>query len=324
MRPREMQVVQGPAAKAQAPRPEPRYITVLSAEPQLVYHRKAVALCAEVNRICLNRPLRCVVEPTRGTRENLRLLAEGRADFAFVQADIAIAATEAPVRPLALRASPAGDTAPEGPVLPRAAWTEPRFTVHREGLFVLVREGSGLNTLSDLSGRRISLGPEGSSSRATAARVLDRVALSTPPEDRPMTLAAQWPALCNGEIDAAFRVTGGEDGAAPPAPGTLVLRPPWPYGPSDTGAPATAACSLRLLALDAQDTGSAAPGQRAALALGTGAPVPGIAVSALLVTSTAACADCDAARALVAAVARRIFGESPRTVPPAQCAAPAR
>lgn len=245
----------------------PRYVTILSGEPGLAYHRQAVALCTAVNRACAapTKPgrtapgPRCVVEPTPGSSRNLELLAEGTADLALVQHDVlASLDPDSRVRWHVVRrpearaeGGPAGAANPNGPEARR------RAVVHQEALFVLVNlRGSLMRAdgppvaeldLAALAARlredpslSVTLGPRGSGTRATVkARIWP--ALGGPAldeaQDKMMSLNAQWKAVCSGEVQAAFRISGGEPVPGAEGPGgasALRLDPPPHFSPEST------------------------------------------------------------------------------------------
>lgn len=89
------------------------------------------------------------VKSTNGSKENFNLLAGGEADLAIVQGD--------------------PDRIEEVSVI------TPLF---REYLFVIARKDSGIETVGDLAGRKLCIGPRGSGSRAAALKLLEHFAIS--------------------------------------------------------------------------------------------------------------------------------------------------
>jgi len=89
------------------------------------------------------------LEPSLGSAENLQRLLDGKADVAFVQSG-----------------STAGDVAEQaGLVSLGSLFTEP--------VWLFLREGAGVKTLTDLKGKRINLGPEGTGVPRLFRQVLD-------------------------------------------------------------------------------------------------------------------------------------------------------
>jgi len=89
------------------------------------------------------------LEPSLGSAENLQRLLEGKADVAFVQSG-----------------STVDDAAEQaGLVSLGSLFTEP--------VWLFLREGAGVNQLTDLKGKRINLGPEGTGVPRLFRQVLD-------------------------------------------------------------------------------------------------------------------------------------------------------
>lgn len=124
--------------------------------------------------------LRLDVESSAGSLDNLSRLRSGRARLAFTAAD---AAADVAGGPGSLRA------------LAR---------VYDDYLHLLVRPGSGITSLADLAGRRVSLGGTGSGTELIALRVLEPSALVSQLQRHPLGLAESLDALARGDLDAAF------------------------------------------------------------------------------------------------------------------------
>ena len=174
-------------------------VTVATAGHGGVYLPAGQAICQFVNSARERHGIRCLARASAGSVENIEALRRGERAYAIVQSDIQDAALEgrrqfAGAEPLpALRAV---------------------FSLHAEPLTVVVQAGSGIQSLTDLEGRRVNLGVEGSGMRATAEDVLaafgvggaDRALLSDLPA------GAQIQALCQGRIEAATFVVGHPSG----------------------------------------------------------------------------------------------------------------
>jgi TRAP transporter TAXI family solute receptor len=139
--------------------------------------------------------LLAVAQATDGSVENVDRLQRGDLDAALAQANIAYWArtSSGPYR---------GKPPADQLSLIASLYTE---TVH-----VVVREDSPLKSVSELKGKRVSLGPDGSGTLTDARNVLAAFGLSEkslkPVYERP---ARSGDMLTDGEIDAMF-VTGGD------------------------------------------------------------------------------------------------------------------
>jgi TRAP transporter TAXI family solute receptor len=250
---------------ADAPR---GHVVIAAGGPQGVYYAYARALAAQLHR--RDPGLRVDVVATSGSTENLRRLAAGDATFAFSAAD---AAAEASL------GGPPFDHR-----LPVAALAR----LYDDYLHLVVPASSGVRRLSQLAGRRVSIGPPGSGTRLIARRLrLPRL------HEVDLGLDESAAALQAGEIDAFFW-SGGL-----PTPGVEELARRMP---------------LRLLDLPAP----ADPVYRAAAipsgTYGLGSQVSTLAVPNLLVART------DADPALVGLLTRTLFqrrGAIARAVPAA-------
>lgn len=131
------------------------------------------------------------VVQTNGSVDNLRLIGEGKAQLGFAQSDA-----------IADAVAGAGDF--EKPLPIRAA-----ARLYDEYVHVVVRADSGIRSISDLSGRTVSLGGPGSGVSVVARRVL---AASDVAEgevhDAALGLDAAIAALTEHRIDAFFWVGG--------------------------------------------------------------------------------------------------------------------
>lgn len=159
-----------------------------------VYYRVGRAVCDLVNRNA--RDVNCSAVPTAGSLANLHGLRDGSFDIAVVQSDAQHHAVEGS-GPFS-----GGEGAYDG--------LRALFSVHGEPFTLVARRDSGIDSLSDLAGRRINIGNPGSGQRATTEVVM--AAMGWTPAS--FSLAAELPAsqqslaLCNDEIDAMVYVVG--------------------------------------------------------------------------------------------------------------------
>ncbi|BCJ90993.1 hypothetical protein IZ6_17280 [Terrihabitans soli] len=171
------------------------------------YERLAKSLAADAQL----QGVRLVVMPTAGSVENVALLRQRTAELAFIQADVAALATAGK-----------GAFATAGPYEGLRAL----LALFPEQLHIIVRGNDRAQKLSDLSGRKVSLGLANSGTRVTATTVLSaaKVSVTEPPGTDTLDPRAALTALKTGELDAVFLV-----GAAPFLPvveafGTAPLR----------------------------------------------------------------------------------------------------
>ncbi|MFG1923977.1 TAXI family TRAP transporter solute-binding subunit [Cryptosporangium sp. NPDC048952] len=133
------------------------------------------------------------VDNSSGSVDNLGRLAAGRADLAFISADTAFK-----VPTLEQQAG-----APAGRIRAIAR-------VYDEYVQVVVRRDSTLQALSDLRGKRVSMGSEGSSVEITAQRLLDAAGMGNEKDilRRSYSVKESARQLANGTLDAFFWVGG--------------------------------------------------------------------------------------------------------------------
>jgi len=157
------------------------------------YYAAGRAICRSINAAGPDG-LRCSPEPTPGSQYNLRALAAGELDFAFVQSDWQHKAYEG-----------------AGPFA-GAPMAELRsvMSLYAEAVTLLVRDGAGVAAVEDLAGKAVDLGAPASARRGTTDRVLRGLGVDPADFDRVagLTSAAVGAELCAGRIDAAFLVIG--------------------------------------------------------------------------------------------------------------------
>jgi uncharacterized protein len=157
-----------------------------------VYYPVGGAICSIVNEDLRSSGVRCSSETTPGSVYNVQALQSGELEFALVQSDVAFAAYNGEG---AFAGAPFRDLRS---VLP----------LHTELVTVVARPE--IHQLSDLTGKRINVGPEGSGSRQTWDGI--QTALGWTPAQAPkiidMSTEQIGAALCSGSIDAALLVLG--------------------------------------------------------------------------------------------------------------------
>lgn len=168
---------------------ERKTLVIASGEVSGYYFPVAGALCRLINK---DRPngLTCAVMPTSGSAANAASLRSGEADMAIMQsraADLALHAGEG-FKDLAL---------PDLRAL---------MSVHPETTMIMARPGSNVEKVSDLRGKRVNLGRQGSFQRMMAAAILDAAGISEGDLAAvvELDLADEARELCDGNIDVAF------------------------------------------------------------------------------------------------------------------------
>lgn len=174
----------------------PRLIVIGTAPVAGVYFPAGGAICNLVNRVRAENGLRCLVESTGGSADNLRKLRSGEIDFALVQSDWQYLAVHG------------NDDAPFDDL--RSV-----FALHGQAMTVLVHPDSGIKDVEGLPGHRIALGPEGSGLRMMAEALL--AAFDWRPDDFQEIVALDVnemvSALCDGRVDAALLPVSHPNGA---------------------------------------------------------------------------------------------------------------
>lgn len=132
------------------------------------------------------------VNSTGASKENIMLISKKEADFAIVQNDVTDYATNGEV----LFDSPVEGIATVASIYP-------------EVVQVVVAADSGINTISDLAGKRVSIGDAGSGVEANALQVLSAYGLTTDDISvNRLSFKESGNAFKDGAIDAFFVTAG--------------------------------------------------------------------------------------------------------------------
>jgi uncharacterized protein len=157
----------------------PVQIRIATGSPTAVYHAFGQSLATILNRELPNVQASVVV--TAASAENVRLVGSGAAELGFTQADV-------------LPATPSADQSVAAVA-----------RVYDDLLHLVTNAASGIQTLADLRGRRVSVGAPGSGTEITASRLLDVARLGGDGVHRErLGLDASVAALRQGRIDAFF------------------------------------------------------------------------------------------------------------------------
>ncbi len=173
-----------------------RLVVVGTAPVAGVYYPAGGALCRLVNQARQDHGLRCLVESTAGSEDNLRRLRAGELDFALLQSDWQYYAGQ----------SAAGAKSTEGEAKKGEANVTLRavLSLHAQPFTLLASPESDIAKLEDLKGKRVNLGPAGSVQRAAGEVLVEALGWEKTDfaEVAQMAAGEQVEALCGGRIDA--------------------------------------------------------------------------------------------------------------------------
>jgi TRAP transporter TAXI family solute receptor len=173
------------------------FFTLASGDVGANYFSVARALCRAVNR---DNPgvLRCSPEATPGSVYNVTALGRGEVDFAIVQSDWLVAATDG-----------------TGPFAQTGAVTDLRgvAVLYSETVTILAGPEAPEGGLVNLAAERIDIGPPGSGRRATVERILEAAGLPLTGFAAVTELPVQSAIdeLCDGRLDVVALVSGHPD-----------------------------------------------------------------------------------------------------------------
>lgn len=161
------------------------------------YYPAAGAVCREVNRRQALNGLRCLVEETEGSADNLARLRDGRLQLAIVQSDWAYHAV-------------AGSSADRAPPM-----TELRtlFLLQPQVMTLVAGADSGILEQGDLAGHRVAIGPPESAVNEAGRGLLQQLGLLEAVTLAELPVEEQAAALCAGEIDAFLLPVAHPNGA---------------------------------------------------------------------------------------------------------------
>jgi TRAP transporter TAXI family solute receptor len=137
--------------------------------------------------------LTATAEVTGGSVDNLKLMGAGKSEVAFTMADTALEAAEGIEK---FKGNKIG--------------AKTLLVLYPNKMHVVTVEGTGINTLADLKGKRVSTGSAGSGTEIMALRVLEAVGIDAKKDLRQERLGAAESvnALKDKKIDAFFWVGG--------------------------------------------------------------------------------------------------------------------
>ena len=137
--------------------------------------------------------LQATAEVTGGSVDNLKLLGAGKSEVAFTMVDAASDAAQGV------------DKFKDGKVAARTL-----MILYPNKMHVVTTEGTGINTMADLKGKRVSTGAAGSGVEVVALRMLEAMGLNPKKDIRQERLGASESvnAIKDRKIDAFFWVGG--------------------------------------------------------------------------------------------------------------------
>src|SRR5215218_8542150 len=149
---------------------------------------------AVANVLSKNLPnVQATAEVTGGSVDNLKLIGAGKSELGFTMADAALDALK-------------GEDKFKSGKLPLQAL----LVVYPNRMHVVTVEGTGIQTMADLKGKRVSTGSPGSATEVMAFRVIEAAGLDKDKDMRRERLgvAESVNALKDGKIEAFFWVGG--------------------------------------------------------------------------------------------------------------------
>jgi len=178
-----MAAISGGAARPPGPAYPPGTLALATGDEGTVYYSYGYAMMEVVRQQMPGLQPYLIV--TDSTQRNLELVEDGKASVAFASADT-------------IASLPSGETT-QLTTLGR---------LYDDYLHLVVRRDSGIRTLSDLRGKRVSIGMNGSSTQRTVNRLLSPLVADIPLEDlrsvRTLGVDASADALSSHDIDAFF------------------------------------------------------------------------------------------------------------------------
>lgn len=159
------------------------YAAIYSGSTSGVYFKVAAAICDMMSLTFDRHRVHCVPLRSQGVGSNIRLMKEGRVQLAIVQSNTNWEAQKG-ITPI-----------------PGARSV---MSLHDEMGLLVVRNDSGIESIADLRGKRINIGPEGSASRELWIELLSRYNITLDDLDTVYGVAQDYNELgiCENYIDA--------------------------------------------------------------------------------------------------------------------------
>ena len=174
---------------------ESNFVTIGTGSVTGVYYPAGGSICYLLNRERARHAIRCSVESSSGSVENIKNILSGDIDFGIVQSDTQYQAVNG-----------LSGFASSGP----NDQLRSVMSLYYESFTLVVRADSNIKSLSDLPGKRVNIGNIGSGQRGTMEIVMQAMGWSkdTFAETHELKASDQSRALCDGTIDAMVYMVG--------------------------------------------------------------------------------------------------------------------
>lgn len=188
-----------------------QFITIGTGGVTGVYYPAGGSICRLVNRNRSEHGMRCSVESTGGSIENLRLIRNGELDFGVAQSDWQYHA---------YHGSDVFES--DGPNEDLRAV----FSLHPEPFTVVARADADITDFEDLQGKRVNVGNPGSGQRATMEVLMDAMgwSMSDFRATSEQQSSEQAQGLCDNNYDAFVFTVGHPSGSIEEAATTCDVR----------------------------------------------------------------------------------------------------
>lgn len=175
-------------------------VTIGTAGVTGVYYPAGGAICRLVNRGRKEHGIRCTVESTGGSINNLEAIHKSELELGVIQSDLLYSAYNG----TEVFSDVGSDKSLRG-----------IFALHSEPFTIVVRKDAKINKFDDLKGKKVYLGAPGSGMRATMEELMKHKGWNKKTFSSVVDLKAndQSQALCNGKIDAMIYAGGHPNGA---------------------------------------------------------------------------------------------------------------
>lgn len=192
-------LIMGEAATISEARAADKIITVGTAGVTGVYYPAGGAICRLMNRARKEHGIRCTVESTGGSINNLEAIRKGDLDLGVVQSDLLYHAYNG--------SEIFSDVGADKKL-------RVLFSLHPEPFTVVARKNAGIHNFDDLKDKRVSLGSAGSGMRATMEELMVKKGwtdktFAAVVDVKPNDFAS---ALCGNKVDAIVYAGGHPNG----------------------------------------------------------------------------------------------------------------
>jgi len=171
------------------------YITIGTGGVTGVYYPAGGAICRQVNKNRITNGLRCAVESTGGSGDNLNAVRDGELELGIAQSDVQFAVVKG--------VEAFSDQGPNDSL-------RSLFSLHQELFTVVARADAHILTFDDLKGKRVNVGNPGSGQRNTLETLMKVKGwtLGDFSEVLELPSSVQSKALCKDQVDAIVFTAG--------------------------------------------------------------------------------------------------------------------